>query len=69
MGGKHLMTNGMAWCPVSHTSATQQGGGNLTNCVWKEMNEKTGCLSNEWVKGKVVHSCSFSWEGFVRIKD
>ena len=23
VGEKHLLTNGMAWCPVSHTSAAQ----------------------------------------------
>ena len=25
---KHLVTNGMAWCPVSHTSAAQRVVGN-----------------------------------------
>ena len=23
VGGKHLLTNDMAWCPLSHTSAAQ----------------------------------------------
>ena len=23
VGGKHLVTNGIAWCPVTHTSAAQ----------------------------------------------
>ena len=35
LGGKHLATAGMAWCPVSHTGAAQWGvtKGSLTDCV------------------------------------
>ena len=49
-GGMHLLTNGMAWCPVSHKVLHSDGlvtKGSVTGCVGKrEMNKKTGCLQS-----------------------
>ena len=49
-GGKHLVTNGVAWRPVSHAGVAHLGVGSQKrpNCVEKRgANQKTGCLGNQ----------------------
>ena len=69
-GGKHLVNNDMAWCPVSHTGAAQWGAGIQRQPNWlcweKAVNQKTGCLGNQWVKNKGCLSIQFLLREFCK---
>ena len=51
LGERHLVTNGVAWRPVSHTGAAQWVVGSQRwpekLCDKKEANQKTGCSGNQ----------------------
>ena len=79
LGKKHLVTTGMAWCPVSHIALHSVGwvtNSSLTDCVRKrEVNQKTWCPSfqkenaqaSSFSQGSLVVSLIFDLFKFSKI--